>query len=64
MKLKLLHRNEVQDRLGGITHPTFYRLMETEGFPRPVKVSPRRIAFVESEIEEWIETQVAARDAA
>jgi prophage regulatory protein len=32
-------------------------------FPKPDPVSDRRIAWVESEIDEWLSTKIAARNA-
>ena len=31
-------------------------------FPRPIEISTTRIAFVESEIDDWIEARVRERD--
>lgn len=33
-------------------------------FPKPVKIGPRASAWVESEIVEWIEARIAARQTA
>lgn len=40
-------------------------MMAKEGrFPSPVKIGERRIAYVRSEVEQWIDGQIAARAAA
>jgi prophage regulatory protein len=31
-------------------------------FPRPIRLGPRAIGFVESEIEAWIDARMAERD--
>jgi hypothetical protein len=38
--------------------------IEHDGFPRPVKLGTRRIAWLKSEIDAWISTCADARDAA
>ena len=32
-------------------------------FPRPVKIGERAVAWVEDEIRDWVDTQIAARAA-
>ena len=42
-----------------------YRLVDAGQFPRPIKGGVQRIAFVESEIDQWIELCAArSREAA
>lgn len=36
-----------------------YRLISQDKFPKPVKIGSRSIAFVESEIDEWINQRIA-----
>lgn len=38
------------------------RLIKEGRFPKPVFLSPRRRAFVETEIDEWVKTRVEQRD--
>jgi prophage regulatory protein len=40
-----------------------YAAVKAGTFPKPVKVGTRAVAWVESEIDEFIRSQVAARDA-
>jgi hypothetical protein len=40
------------------TEPEYEHL----GFPKPVRVGKNTIAFVESEIEQWLQARVAERD--
>ncbi|EAY9417923.1 AlpA family transcriptional regulator, partial [Salmonella enterica] len=37
-----------------------YRLISEGRFPAPVKIGTRAVAFVESEIDEWIETVISS----
>lgn len=32
---------------------TIYRLVKSGSFPRPLRLSPRRVAWAERDIEEW-----------
>jgi prophage regulatory protein len=52
-------------RRKGITasKPTIWRLEKAGKFPRRVRVSPGRHAWVESEIDEHVASLIAARDA-
>lgn len=37
-------------------------MMAAEGeFPKPVQLTPRRIAFVRAEVEAWIDARIAER---
>jgi prophage regulatory protein len=41
---------------------TLLTLMAAEGqFPQPVQLGERRIAYVRSEVEDWIDARIAAR---
>ncbi|MER9776789.1 AlpA family phage regulatory protein [Mesorhizobium sp. M0220] len=48
----------------GITYSRNYidRLIKEDKFPKPVFLSPRRRAFVESEIDAWVKARVDQRD--
>lgn len=50
----------------GINYSRNYldRLIREERFPQPVFLSPRRRAFLESEIDAWIKARVDQRDEA
>ena len=38
-----------------------YRLINAGTHPRPVPLGPMRVAFLESEIDAWMEERIAAR---
>jgi prophage regulatory protein len=45
----------------GIGHPvTLWRKVQAGTFPKPIQISPRRSAWVESEVVEWIRARIAA----
>ncbi len=50
---------EVQRRTG-YSKAWIYKLIDAGKFPKQVKVGIRSIAFVESEIDEWINQRIAA----
>ncbi len=40
--------------LVGLSRATVYRLIDSGGFPRPVRLSPGRVAWVRREVEDWM----------
>jgi len=58
MSQTLIRFPEVQKRTG-YSKAWIYRLISQERFPKPVKIGSRSIAFVESEIDEWINQRIA-----
>jgi prophage regulatory protein len=61
---RLIRINEAS-KLTGVPRSSIYALLKIAecNFPQPVSLGGRRsIAFVESEIHAWIDSQVAARD--
>ncbi|EPK1678805.1 TPA: AlpA family transcriptional regulator [Raoultella ornithinolytica] len=58
MSATLIRLPEVQRRTG-YSKAWLYRLMSQQRFPSPVKIGTRAIAFVESEIDEWINQRIA-----
>lgn len=58
---KLERLSEVINRTG-YSRAWIYRLISQSKFPKPVKIGSRSIAFVESEIDAWINERIAERD--
>ncbi|CAD7363228.1 helix-turn-helix transcriptional regulator [Escherichia coli] len=58
MSNTLIRLTEVQRRTG-YSKAWIYRLMGQGKFPTSVKIGSRAIAFVESEIDEWINQRIA-----
>jgi prophage regulatory protein len=52
----------VKDRTGHSTS-TIYQLMAEGLFPRPIKLGPRAVGWIEEEVDHYIEQRIAARDA-
>lgn len=42
---------------------SLYDDMERGAFPRPVKLGPRSVAWLESEVRDWLDARVAERAA-
>jgi len=62
MSNTLIRLPEVQRRTG-YSKAWIYRLISQNRFPLAVKIGSRAIAFVESEVEEWISQRIEERDA-
>lgn len=58
---KFLRRSDVQD-LTGLPVSTLYEMMDRGEFPRPIRLSPRTVAWLEKDIAEWQAERVAQRD--
>lgn len=52
--ITLIRLPEVIKRTG-VSRTTIYRLINKNSFPSPIKISEKTIAFVESEVNDWIE---------
>lgn len=62
MKMRFLRLKDVMS-LTGLGRSTIYKFMADEiDFPKTVPLGGRAVAWVESEIEEWMEQRLALRD--
>ncbi|ENT6850652.1 AlpA family transcriptional regulator [Vibrio parahaemolyticus] len=60
--MRFLRLKEVMS-LTGLGRSTIYKFMADEtGFPKSVSLGGRAVAWVESEIEEWMESRLSMRD--
>ena len=59
MSLKILRRKDVEE-IVGLSRSTIYKLMSTGAFPRSIRLGPRAVGWLLSDIEAWIEFR--ARD--
>lgn len=57
MSQTLIRFSEVQRRTG-YSKAWLYRLMSERRFPAAIKIGSRSIAFIESEIDEWINQRI------
>jgi prophage regulatory protein len=59
---KLIDKNGLQAKGIAYSDTQLWRLWKTGRFPKPVKLGAGRNAWVEAEIDSWIEGRIAARD--
>lgn len=57
---RLILRREAERRTG-LPSSTLRQKVREGTFPQPVRLTPRLIAFVESEVDEWISERIASR---
>ena len=63
--MRLLPFTSLKDEKGiGYSRVHLARLIRAGQFPRPVAVGAGRIAWIEAEIDGWIEARMTAREAA
>ncbi|MGJ7462331.1 helix-turn-helix transcriptional regulator [Halomonas sp. MA07-2] len=63
MSMKLIPINEVIKRTS-LAKSTIYKYMSLGQFPKSIKLGTRKVAWVESEIEIWIQSNIERRDEA
>jgi prophage regulatory protein len=51
---RLLRIRQVSEATG-LSKSAIYRNIATQGFPRPVRIAPKSVAWVESEVQGWME---------
>jgi len=49
-------------RVTGLPRATIYEMVNKGTFPKQVRLSPRAVGWLESEILHWQTTRIAARD--
>lgn len=60
MKNKLLRLPQVLDRTG-LKRTTLYEKMAAGEFCKPVRLAKRSVAWVESDVDGWIESRIKNR---
>lgn len=61
MSERILKSKETAERAGFSRRTMYYEISEGR-FPRPVQLTPKRVGWLESEIDEWIKAKVDRRD--
>jgi prophage regulatory protein len=46
----------------GLARSTVYKFIAEDRFPKPVKLGTRMVAWVESEIQDWIQHKIEHRE--
>ena len=60
---KIKRRPEVEAKTG-LSRSTIYEKMKSGTFPKPVKLGPRAVGWLDAEIDAWLEERVAQRGGA
>lgn len=61
MSMKLIRIKDVMERTG-LARSTIYKYISLGQFPQPIKLGTRAVAWVESEIDTWINDSINRRD--
>jgi prophage regulatory protein len=61
-QIVLIRKKELLERMK-LKDSAIYWAMARGEFPRPIKIGPRAVAWIESEINDWIASRIAKRDA-
>ena len=57
---RFLRISEVLDRVG-VSRPTIYRRMSKGSFPKQIAIGANSVAWLESDVTQWMVDQMAAR---
>ncbi|MGC0936631.1 AlpA family transcriptional regulator [Pantoea agglomerans] len=56
--IKLIRLSAVINKTG-YSKSWIYKLIKNKQFPQPIKIGSRAVAFIEGEIDEWIEVLIS-----
>jgi prophage regulatory protein len=59
--MKLIKLKDVMD-ITGLGRSTIYKYITEATFPKPVSLGKKSVAWVESEVQEWIMEKIEERD--
>jgi prophage regulatory protein len=59
--MRLIKLKEVMD-CTGLARSTIYKFISESSFPKPVPLGERAVAWLESEVQDWILERIALRD--
>lgn len=55
--MKVLSKKEVRAKTGGLGEVTIWRLERSGEFPKRINLTGRRVGWVESEVDEWLQSR-------
>lgn len=58
---KIIRRPEVEARIG-LSRSTIYSMMDKGEFPRPIKLGRKAVGWLESDINDWLESRKQASE--
>lgn len=59
--LQILRRPEVLEKVP-ICRSAMYAMIAAGEFPKPIKLGPRSVGWISTEIDEWLEARIKARN--
>ncbi len=60
--MRLLSMEELRTVKGvSYSRPHLFRLIKSQKFPAPIKLGENRNAWVEAEVDQWIDARIAER---
>jgi len=63
MRTKVLSFKDLRERGISYSRVHIHRLVGAGKFPRPIKIGEKRTAWLERELDEWLDAKIAERDA-
>ena len=63
MRTKVLSFKDLRERGISYSRVHIHRLVAAGKFPRPIKIGENRTAWLERELDEWLDAKIAERDA-
>lgn len=57
---RFIRRKAVEERTG-LARSTIYQMVNEGRFPRPVRLGGRAVAWLETEINDWVDARIAER---
>lgn len=54
---RLIKKPEVLKKTA-LSNSSLYRLINADEFPAPIQLGPRAVAWVDSEVQEWIDKRI------
>ena len=61
--VRLIRRKEVQAKTG-LGASSIYAMIQQGTFPKAINISERRVAWIESDVDQWINERIASHKAA
>ena len=59
--MKIMHLKQVIESTG-LGRSSIYKYISDGKFPPPLQLTERRVGWLESEIQQWIQTRIENRD--
>ena len=54
-------RRKAVEELTGLARSTIYQMVHEGRFPRPVRLGGRAVAWLETEVNDWVAARIAER---